>query len=205
MGVLDILEDLGGCAGGQRIYQLANAAMEARHPRRERRRLQTATVRRLQHLYPDVDLSSVRFVTSADLTLQELFEEEAAAITFGATMWFKHKRRHMEETEAGLLLLMHELVHVAQYRRLGSSKTAFACAYGMGYLEGGGYESNPMEQEAYDFVDFHDLPPPDVQPVPAPGSWLQPVLHAMLPSGAAEPAPTTWLVPVMHVMQDSGP
>jgi hypothetical protein len=185
MSVLDTLRDLGGCAGGQLIYRIADAGMELRHPRRQRRRLQPATVRRLQPLYPHVDLRGVDFVTSADLSVQQLFEEQAEAITFGSRMWFVHKRLHMEETDAGLRLLMHELVHVSQYRERGSSKSAFACAYGVGYLEAGNYEDNPMEKEARDFVRAHGVPPPvpDPQPEPVPGSWLQPVMHVMTHSG----------------------
>jgi len=139
--------------------------------------LKPETIRRLQPLYPHVDLRSVDFVTSADLTVQQLFEENAEAITFGARMWFVHKRRYIEETDEGLKLLMHELVHVSQYRVRGSSKEVFACAYGEGYLAAGNYENNPLEKEAYDFVDAHPLPPR------VPGSWLQPVTHVMLPSG----------------------
>lgn len=184
MSVLDTLRDVGGCAGGQLIYRLADTGMELRHPRRQRRRLQPATVRRLQPLYPHVDLPSVDFVTSADLSAQQLFEENAQAITFGSRMWFTHKRRHMEETEEGLKQLMHELVHVSQYRLRASSKDAFACAYGVGYLEAGNYRDNPMEKEAYDFVRDHDVPRIPLQPEPVPGSWLQPVMHVMLPSGS---------------------
>ena len=177
MGVLETLRDLGGCAGGQLIYRLADTAMEARHPRRTRRRLRPETVARLQPLFPNVNLRSVDFVTSADLSVAHLFqeeEEEAEAITFGSRMWFIHKRRHMEETDEGLALLMHELVHVDQYRMRGSMKDAFACAYGVGFLEAGGdYATNPMEKEAYDFVAGHTPLPPPPQPDPRPWrvSW----------------------------------
>ena len=52
-------------------------------------------------------------------------------------------------------LLCHELVHVLQYRRF-VTEPAFACAYGIGYANAGfDYRSNPMEAEAYDFVDAH--------------------------------------------------
>jgi hypothetical protein len=130
-----------------------------------------------------VDLRSVDFVTSADLSVQQLFEERAEAITFGSRIWVIHKRRHMEETDDGLRLLMHELVHVSQYRLRASSKDAFACAYGEGYLAAGNYEDNPLEKEAVDFVRAHPLPPPVLQPEPVAGSWLQPAMHMMLLSG----------------------
>ncbi len=44
-------------------------------------------------------------------------------------------------------LLFHELVHVEQYRRLGSPR--FSELYVHGFLDGGGYEANPLEVNAY--------------------------------------------------------
>lgn len=44
-------------------------------------------------------------------------------------------------------LLFHELVHVEQYRQLGISK--FAELYVRGFLIGGGYDSIPLEVNAY--------------------------------------------------------
>ena len=55
---------------------------------------------------------------------------------------------------------MHELVHVDLVRRKGG-EVAFACDYGKGYLKGGNYRKNPMEVEAYDFVDKHGDSLPD--------------------------------------------
>jgi hypothetical protein len=49
-------------------------------------------------------------------------------------------------------LLVHELVHVLQYRKFGT-EMAFACAYGIGFAKGGfKYRDNPLEKQAYDFV-----------------------------------------------------
>ena len=66
-----------------------------------------------------------------------------------------------EETPRDLVNLLHEVVHVDQVRRLGG-QDAFACAYGTGYIDGGGglpalirsptaYHRNPLEAEAYRF------------------------------------------------------
>lgn len=44
-------------------------------------------------------------------------------------------------------LLFHELVHVEQYRQLGVQK--FANLYVRGFLDGGGYDGIPLEQNAY--------------------------------------------------------
>ena len=160
MGVLDILQELGGCAGGKAIYATTNALLEARHPRRQRRKLAPKTIARLQPLFPEFDLSNVRFITSASLP-RNWFPAlaEAQAMTFGSHIWFKAKRKQVEDTDEGLRLLMHELVHVRQYRERGSSKDVFACHYGAGFLQGGSYETNPMEIEAFQFVTDHPLPP----------------------------------------------
>jgi hypothetical protein len=48
--------------------------------------------------------------------------------------------------------MAHELVHTTQYRRF-INESGFACAYGIGYAQGGfDYASNPMELEADTFV-----------------------------------------------------
>jgi hypothetical protein len=44
-------------------------------------------------------------------------------------------------------LLFHELVHVEQYYQLGVS--GFSDLYVRGFLDGGGYEGIPLEQNAY--------------------------------------------------------
>jgi hypothetical protein len=52
-------------------------------------------------------------------------------------------------------LMTHELVHVMQYRRF-LTESGFACAYGIGFAQAGfDYRENPLEDEAYDFVDAH--------------------------------------------------
>jgi hypothetical protein len=68
---------------------------------------------------------------------------------------------------------MHELVHVDQLRRRGDNEDRFACDYGKGYLEAGNYRNNPLEEEAYDFVDSHSVPLPCVYD-PARGIWVKP-------------------------------
>jgi hypothetical protein len=43
--------------------------------------------------------------------------------------------------------LFHELVHVEQYRQLGVP--TFSALYVRGFLNGGGYDATPLEQNAY--------------------------------------------------------
>ena len=159
MRAVDVLREAGGCAGGRLVYRAADAALVARHPVRSRRRLRPSTIARLQPLFPEVDLDTVTFVTDATLPAN-WFRSGTLAMTFGSQMWFKWNSLRVEETDDGLRLLMHELVHVAQFRRLGDSKRAFACAYGRGYLSTLSYAANPLEAEAYQFVRTHPLPPP---------------------------------------------
>jgi hypothetical protein len=46
-------------------------------------------------------------------------------------------------------LLVHETTHVDQYRRF-RFEDAFACAYGMGFVQSGfDYATNPIEAEAF--------------------------------------------------------
>jgi Domain of unknown function (DUF4157) len=175
MDPLDILRAIGGCAGGKVIYDTAETALKVRHPVRKRRRLMPETAVRLQPLYAGLDLRSVTFITSASFPANWFQSpDQTLAMTFGSQIWFKWKRSHVEETEEGLLVLMHELVHVLQFRRLGSSKSAFACAYGLGYLSVGDYASNPLEAEAFRFMENNRLPPPTPT-----GRWFGPVRHIM--------------------------
>jgi hypothetical protein len=48
-------------------------------------------------------------------------------------------------------LLFHELVHVEQYRKLGIPR--FSELYVRGFLNGGSYEANPLEVNAYSQED----------------------------------------------------
>jgi hypothetical protein len=154
-----MFRDVGGCAAGNVVYRATDAVLLLRHPMRPRHRLAPRTVARLQHLFPEVSLRNVTYVANARLPT-DWFRTGTLAMTIGPQIWFKWDSQRIEETEEGLRLLMHELVHVAQFRRYGSSKTAFACAYGRGYLTTRSYETNPLEAEAFQFVRTHPLPPP---------------------------------------------
>jgi hypothetical protein len=55
-------------------------------------------------------------------------------------------------------LLFHELVHVEQYRQLGSI-TRFAELYVRGFLSGGGYDGIPLEVNAYELGDRFERSP----------------------------------------------
>jgi hypothetical protein len=55
--------------------------------------------------------------------------------------------------------MFHELVHVVQYRVLGLKR--FAQLYVKGFLEGGGYDGIPLEQQAYELGARFDRRPED--------------------------------------------
>jgi hypothetical protein len=155
-----------GCELGQLVFREAKRSAHIANPTRRARPLRTATVQRLQPLYPDLDLADVRVRTRCRLPSNR-FQERGSiyAMTFGNTIFW---RDELDEDDPGdLVRLIHELVHVDQVRRHGS-ESAFACAYGIGYVEGGGrlpgyidrpsaYHRNPLEAEAYTFEErFRD-------------------------------------------------
>jgi hypothetical protein len=72
-----------------------------------------------------------------------------AAITFIDTVVFHEPIENR--------LLFHELVHVAQYEKLGLAE--FAAKYVNGFLTGGSYETIPLEQNAYELdARFAEVP-----------------------------------------------
>ncbi len=169
MSVLDTLRDLGGCTGGITIYQAAKRSAQVRNVFRKARKLKPETICRLSDLFPGLDLSRVRIYINASLPANWFTSaDDVYGMTFGYKIYFKGSG--YQKSEEGLQKLMHELVHVDQVRRRGDSETQFACDYGEGYLAAGSYEVNPLEIEAYGFVNNHPVPPPCVDD-PETGSW----------------------------------
>lgn len=149
-----------GCALGRSVYTEAKRASQIVNVLRPRHPLSAATVARLQPWFPELDLGTVRVRTVCRLPPNRFQERgHIYAMTFGSTIYW---RDELDEDDPGdLVRLMHELVHVDQVRRHGG-ESAFACAYGEGYLSGGGdvpthidqptaYHRNPLEAEAYAF------------------------------------------------------
>lgn len=159
MGALDTLRDIGGAAGGILIYNAAKAAARMANMGQRIRKLKPQTVCRLKHLFPQLDMGRVRFVIKASLPRNWFASpDKVSAMTFGYKIYFKGS--NIQKTDAGLKLLIHELVHVDQVRRRGNDETKFACDYGKGYLSAGNYRDNPLEDEAFVFVDTHKVPAP---------------------------------------------
>ena len=71
-----------------------------------------------------------------------------AGITF-LDSYFVQSREASRES-----LHFHELVHVVQWQYLGPDR--FLIAYAFGFLQGGAYRANPLEQMAYNLQDHFE-------------------------------------------------
>lgn len=141
---------IAGCAAGTLVYGLARTACHARNLHRPRERLPAAVLTLMRPHFPALDLGAVRVCRNASLPPNWFPPgRDVAGMAFGNVIFLALD--DYTRSARGLRLLMHELVHVDQVRRAGGER-AFACAYGRGYLEGGGYRGNPLEEEAYAFV-----------------------------------------------------
>jgi len=156
MSVTEIFATLGGCIAGQEIYRQTDEMLSIMNPPYLTSRdslpqaLQTAL---RPEFRADMDLSKVRYVSDTNgFGVINWFNSEAEAITIGNLIYFK--RNVKWSAQAHCWLLMHELVHVWQFQRRRSIKLVFSCDYGIGYANNG-YEANPMEKEARDFVEAH--------------------------------------------------
>ena len=150
-----------GCALGQSIFTETKRSAQIVNVLRPRRPLQPATVARLKPLFPDLDLTKITVRTRCRLPSNRFRQTGSIyAMTFGYSIFW---RDELDETNPlNLVQLIHEIVHVDQARRLGG-ESSLACAYGRGYVEGGGnlpvylakrtdltaYHRNPLEAEAY--------------------------------------------------------
>ncbi len=149
-----------GCEIGKLAYRESKRSARIANVTRRPRPLRATTIERLRRLYPDVDLTDVRIRTRCRLPSNRFRERGSIyAMTFGSTIYWRDELD--EDNPRDLVKLMHELVHVQQIRR-HDGEASFACAYGTGYIEGGGrlpdyiqapsrYHRNPLEAEAYSF------------------------------------------------------
>ncbi len=155
-----------GCELGRSIYRETKRATMVVNVRRRPRPLAPTTVARLAPWFPELDLRDVRVRTSCRLPPNRFAASgDIYAMTFGSTICWRDELDEGDERD--LVRLAHELVHVDQVRRLGG-ESAFACAYGRGYVDGDGelpahvrhpsrYHRNPLEAEAYRFeAQFRD-------------------------------------------------
>jgi hypothetical protein len=159
VGVWDRRGDL-GCVVGQQVFRETKRAAVIANVLRPRRPLRPATQAMLRELFPDLDVAEIRVRERCRLPANKFSESGSIyAMTLGTTIYFRDVLD--EDDPKDLVQLIHEAVHVDQVRRHGG-ESGFACAYGRGYIEGGGevqprfgegtaYHRNPLEAEAYAF------------------------------------------------------
>ncbi|MEM9041914.1 MAG: hypothetical protein AAGD33_18655 [Actinomycetota bacterium] len=125
--------------------------------------LASGTRTRLHTLFPELDVTRIRVRRGCRLPANRFRPSGSIyAMTFGYTVYWRDQDLD-EDDPVDFVKLVHEVVHVDQVRRLGG-ESEFACAYGEGYLAGGGdlpayikkptaYHRNPLEAEAYTFEE----------------------------------------------------
>jgi hypothetical protein len=114
----------------------------------KRRQPLTDTTRFLmQPLFPAVDLGGPRVIANATLP----WPNPRRAITLGRSIYVRNAFDQLVTRD--LRLLLHELVHVDQYRRMGT--LGFIWAYGRALARDGSYRKNALEVEAFAFAMLH--------------------------------------------------
>jgi hypothetical protein len=145
-----------GCVSGISIYLVAKAAARIANIFVRRHELNSDTKNIMRPLFPYLDLERIRIKSGSTLP-PNWFRRRAkfVAITFGYTIYCTGIE--MQSTNMSLNVIMHELVHAEQIRKRDNSEMKFASDYGKGYLHTGNYRQNPLEEEAFDFVNLHHL------------------------------------------------
>lgn len=145
-----------GCLSGISIYMVAKTAARIANFFVRRQELNSDTKNIMRPLFPFLDLERIRIKSGSTLPAN-WFRRKAkfVAITFGYTIYCTGKK--MQSTNMSLNVIMHELVHADQIRKRDNSEIKFASDYGKGYLNTGNYRHNPLEEEAFDFVNLHHL------------------------------------------------
>jgi hypothetical protein len=164
----ELFLQLGACLAGQVVYRVAKAGNTVTNIYRPPRLLPSEFQSTMVSVFGGSDLTTA--INTADFGLvlyvddallsANWFGGSTSAMCFGTTS-------ALGVTIGGLIfvddawdasdnedreLMAHELVHTTQYRRF-INESGFACAYGIGYAQGGfEYLTNPMEVEARAFV-----------------------------------------------------
>ena len=169
----DLIEDvvqaiamLGACLAGQIIHDLAEAENVLLNFWRPIHTLPQAFRDEVRPLFPDVPLGEVSYIENATLSANTFgngtsamtfMNPEVAGVNLGYTIYIASTWDNA--VKADRALMVHELVHVDQYRRF-RFEDAFACAYGIGFASAGfSYKDNPLEAEAFAVQDAY-LPAP---------------------------------------------
>jgi hypothetical protein len=160
LGVLKPVSRPVGCTLGKTVYRETRRATTVANMRRPARPLTPVTQAILRQLFPDLAVEGIRVKDGCRLPPNRFdVDGHILAMTFGTNIFWAGLLD--ESKPRDLVNLFHEVVHVDQVRRLGGQEP-FACAYGTGYINGGGdvptsirtptaYHLNPLEAEAYRF------------------------------------------------------
>jgi ElaB/YqjD/DUF883 family membrane-anchored ribosome-binding protein len=147
---------LGACLAGILIHNLAEADNILLNFWKLPKRLSATLKAAAAPILPNVPLDQVFYIENATLSANH-FKGGTDAMTFSAVeiagVNFAYMIYVDDTIDDTLLadrgLMIHELVHVGQYRKFGF-EDAFACAYGVGFASAGfSYEKNPLEAEAF--------------------------------------------------------
>lgn len=147
---------LGACLAGIIVHNLAEADNVLMNFWKTPKRMSAALQTEAAPLFPGVPLDRVYYIENATLSANH-FEDQADAMTFSqveiAGVNFAYMIYVDNVIDDSILddraLMIHELVHVDQYRNF-RFEDAFACAYGVGFAASGfSYEENPIEAEAF--------------------------------------------------------
>jgi hypothetical protein len=156
---------LGACLAGILIHTLAEADNILLNFWKLPKKLSGTMRAEAAPLLPSVPLDRVFYIENATLSANH-FNGSTGAMTFSqveiAGVNFAYMIYVDNVIDDQLLedrgLMIHELVHVDQYRKFGF-EDAFACAYGIGFASAGfSYKDNPLEAEAFAVQDAYENP-----------------------------------------------
>jgi len=160
-GMSETTADKYGCRAGRIGLAQTKRLAEAANRTHEPRPLKPRTQAMMREIFPDLDVENIRLLTGCRLPANRFKKSGSIyAMAFGYTIYWRDTA--FDEDDAHTLVkLIHEVKHVDQVRELGGEEE-FACAYGKGYLAGGGelperlahrrsdpYHTNPLEAAAY--------------------------------------------------------
>jgi hypothetical protein len=99
---------------------------------------------------PSLKINNISIVINANLPANWLKKyRQTDSMTFGKTIYFKGDNLNLNLSHSEFTLLMHELKHTEQIKRLGECR--FAAKYGEEFARYG-YARMPLEKEADDFA-----------------------------------------------------
>jgi hypothetical protein len=158
MQIITTIRSLVGCIAGICIYFVTKTVSAVVNSRTVREGLSEDTRKLTLPLFPHLDLNQITIRPGSSIPSNWFRRKQKyVAITFGNTIYYNGNS--LQDSVGSLNILMHELVHSDQVRMRNYSEIKFAADYGKGYLSAGNYRNNPLEEEAFDFVDHYHFTP----------------------------------------------